>query len=132
MTGSVTTFPSGIFRLSRIVYIENLQQADSRAMPLGVIAEVVLPTLRGLAMAARTVLDDDELRAVGPLMRNQLETPFNFLEGEFHRAWRTAPRGEALNLLLQEHTFSTVSGSGGAVNSGGISGPPMTSSRIIS
>ena len=31
---------------------------------------------------------------------------FNFLEGEFHRAWRTAPRGEALNLLLQEHASS--------------------------
>ena len=102
----MTTFPSGSFRLSRIIYIEDLQRADSRVIPLGAIAEVTLPHLRGLAMAARTALDPDELALVGSLMRDHLAVPYDFLEGEFLHAWKEADKGEALNMLMQEHSSS--------------------------
>lgn len=106
MTASITKFPSGSFRLSRIVYIEDLQLADARAIPLGAIAEIVLPAARGLAMTARSHLDNGDLREIGPLMRERLAKPFDYLEPEFLRAWSEAPKGGALDLLLSENSSS--------------------------
>ena len=106
MSGTVTNLPTGSFRMSRIVYVKDLQLAGADLIPLGVMAEIALPTVRGLAMAARTALNVDELRAVGPLMHDQLEKPFDYLQGEFFRAWREVPRGEALGLLAREHSSS--------------------------
>jgi hypothetical protein len=106
VTDNVVAIKDGRLNLSRIIYYSDLQRASGLQIPLGIIAEIVLGSVRGLGLIARTELDDHETQALGRLTRNSLRNPFDFLKGEFDWAWDATGRGEALVALSGRHSES--------------------------
>lgn len=94
------------FRVARIVYFTDLTRAAARVIPIGSLAEVLLPQGHGLALKARAALLPEELALVSPLIRARLEDPFEFLKVEFELALKSAERGGALEYLAARHSSS--------------------------
>lgn len=92
------------FSLSRIIYFTNLQLENAPSLALGVMGEIVLPKLRVAGLIAREELIEAELEQVGPLMRDDLSRPFEYLVQHFERAWDEAQRGRAVQMLCEEFT----------------------------
>jgi hypothetical protein len=95
------------FRVARIVYFTDVTKDRSRVIPLGALAEVVLPHVHGLALKARASLKPGELSMISPLIRDRIAIPFDFLKGEFDLAWKSAgTAGKALEFLAERHASS--------------------------
>lgn len=95
------------FRVAPIVIFTDLTRQNARVIPLGSLAEVMLPHMQGLALQARTALHPGELETVPSLIRNKLVNPFEFLKQEFELAWReTAGKSSALDFLAAKHASS--------------------------
>ncbi len=94
------------FRVAQIVYFSDLTRPDARVVPLGSLAEIILPHMHGLALKARTTLMPDELRLVSPLVRDALANPFSFLRADFESAWESADGASALQFFAKRHASS--------------------------
>ena len=92
--------------LSRISYYCDLQRESGVVIPLGVMAEVTIGGVRGLGLIARTRVLDDELQAIGLMLRDKISNPFEFLRLEFEWAWANTESGRALSVFAQRHTDS--------------------------
>jgi hypothetical protein len=66
-------------RISRIVYFTDLIHIDSRELPVGIVAEITLPDLRGIETALRPSFTDAELALRGPRVRKLLVSPNDYL-----------------------------------------------------
>ena len=77
-------------------------------IPLGVIAEMTIGTWRALGLIARTKLLDDEIAALGRIVREQVSAPFDFLKPEFDWAFAKTPPGEALAKLSERFSEFVV------------------------
>jgi hypothetical protein len=97
---------SPTFRTAQIVYFTDLTRRDARVIPLGALAEVMLPHIHGLGLRARTTLTEDELNLVSPLIRDRLSNPFTFFRAEFDLAWDDAEIGHAIDFLAGRHATS--------------------------
>ena len=94
------------FQVARIVYLPQLTRADARAIPLGSLAEVMLPHIHGLGLRARTMLKPAELELISPLIRERLADPFSFFRAEFDLAFDKAPIGHSIAFLAARHCSS--------------------------
>jgi hypothetical protein len=92
--------------LSTVHFYCDLSRRNGRVIPLGVMAEILLPQMRGLGLIGRTELHTTELAAVGDIGRRLVERPFAFLSQEFDDAWENAVPGEALLWLSGKHRQS--------------------------
>ena len=108
MAANVTTIRPGRLTLSRIVYHTNLQRSTGLVIPLGVIAEIKVPSVRVLGLIARTRLHRRELNKIGGLLRDKLAEPFDFLELELDWALENTKAGEALSELARRHPDSLL------------------------
>jgi hypothetical protein len=108
MTATVTRILDGGLALARVIYLCDLQRASGKQIPLGVIAEITVGSLRGLGLIGRTELHEDELDSVGNLMRDQLRAPFDFLKTQFDWAWANTAAGAALGTLATRHSESLL------------------------
>jgi hypothetical protein len=106
VTDNVVAIKDGRLNLSRITYYSDLQRASGLQIPLGIIAEIVIGSVRGLGLIARTELDDAEVHAIGSLIRDSLRNPFDFLKTEFDWAWNATKPGAALVSLSSRHSES--------------------------
>jgi len=102
----IVRFPTGMLRVSRIVYFTDLQHADSKEIPVGVIAEVTLPTLHAIGTALRPGFHDSELALMGPIMRDLLRKPMDYLWPEIVAALNNSEPGRALEQLGQQYHSS--------------------------
>ncbi len=106
---AIVRFPTGMLRVSRIVYFTDLQHADSRELPIGVTAEVTLPTLHAIGTALRPGFHDSELALMGPTMRDLLRRPMDFLWPQMLEALNVSAPGRALEALGEKfHTSLSV------------------------
>jgi hypothetical protein len=105
VTDNIRALPVGRLSLSRITYISDLQRG-SAAIPLGVIAEIKMNSLRVLGLIARIQLSDIELASVGRLLRPKMSNPFQLLQQEFEWGWTNTAPGEALRALAERHSQS--------------------------
>jgi hypothetical protein len=103
---AVSRFPMGQLRISRVVYFTNLQRTDSLEIPVGVVGEVTLSSLRGIGTALRPAFSPEELDLMGPLMRDFLADPRKALWPEIVDIFENSKSGEALDLFASRHTAS--------------------------
>jgi hypothetical protein len=103
---TVNRFPTGRLRVSRVLYLTNLQRTDSLEIPVGIVGEATLPTLRAIASAFRPTFDAGELKLVGPLMRDVLKNPSAALWPEIVEIFEKSEPGIALDEFAQRHTSS--------------------------
>lgn len=109
MADAIMRFPTGMLRVSRIVYFTDLQHADSRELPIGVTAEVALPHLHAIGTALRPGFHEGDLELMGPTMRDLLRKPMDFLWPQMLEALNTTAPGRALEKLGERfHTSLSV------------------------
>jgi hypothetical protein len=106
MIDRITRFPSGHFRLARILYFTDLRHSDSLIIPIGVVAEVALDRLCGIGAALRPSLDESELSQLGPWMREALSSPYDALWPEMEKALKASAPGSALQVFSELHRSS--------------------------
>ena len=97
---------AGSLTVSSIEFHCDLSRKDGLILPLGVMAEITVPGMRGLGLVSRTELDQDEIAALGEMSRRLIERPFHFLSQEFEDAWEHATPGGALQFLSAKHRHS--------------------------
>lgn len=102
----VMRLPTGRLRVSRIVYFSDLQHSDTREIPVGVIAEATLTTLRAIGAALRPAFMAEEAALMGPIMRDLLKDPMEALWPEILEALKNAEPGRAIEQLSAKHTGS--------------------------
>jgi hypothetical protein len=102
----VSRFPTGRLRVSRIIYFSDLQHMDSREIPVGVVGEVTLPTLRAIGTALRPNFGQAELAIMGPMMREILSRPMDALWPEMVEVFEKGEPGRALDLFAARHCSS--------------------------
>jgi hypothetical protein len=98
--------PTGQLRVSRIVYFTDLIHSDSREFPVGVVAEVNLPLLRGLGTALRPDFPESELAMMGPTAREILTNPMGGLWPNMKEAFSAAGPGATLARLMERYSSS--------------------------
>jgi len=103
---AVSRIPMGQLRISRVIYFTNLQRTDSLEIPVGVVGEVTLSSLRAVATALRPTFNPEELGLMGPLMRDFLADPRKALWPEIVKIFEHTNPGEALDLFASRHTSS--------------------------
>jgi hypothetical protein len=103
---AVSRFPMGQLRISRVVYFTNLQHTDSLEIPVGVVGEVTLASLRGVCTALRPAFSPEELGLMGPLMRDFLADPIKALWPEIVDIFEHSGPGEALDQFASRHRAS--------------------------
>jgi hypothetical protein len=106
MVDAITRLPTGRLRLSRIVYFTDLQHTDSRELPIGVVAEVLLPSLHAIGTALRPGFSGAEMSMIGRMMRDSLAKPIDFLWPEILDAFKTSEPGRALDRFAARHSSS--------------------------
>lgn len=104
--GTVLRLPTGQLRVSRIVYFTDLIHSDSRELPVGVVAEVSLPSLRGISTALRPMFAKVDLEAMGPTARSILENPVEGLWPSMKQTFETSKPGAALARLTESYSSS--------------------------
>lgn len=92
--------------ISAIEFYPELGKPGGQVVPLGVMAEISVPSLRGLGMIARTELEQEELRVLGYLGEKLISRPFDYLAEQFDDAWANAAPGSALQYLAARHLYS--------------------------
>jgi hypothetical protein len=102
----VVSVRTGSLTVSTIQFYSELGKADGRVIPMGVMAEIALPTLRGLGMVARTELEPEELSLLGYLGERLIRRPFDYLSEQFDNAWGNSGPGTALDYLASRHLYS--------------------------
>lgn len=103
---TVSRFPTGRLRISRVVYFTNLQRTDSLEIPVGIVGEVTLSSIRAIGTAFRPIFSAGELELMGPLMKGFLANPTNALWPEIVGIFEDSEPGMALDLFAQRHTSS--------------------------
>jgi hypothetical protein len=103
---TVLKLPTGQLRVSRIVYFTDLIHSDSRELPIGVVAEVNLPLLRGLGTALRPDLPEAELALMGPVARDILTNPIEGLWPKMKEVFIASRPGAALACLMERYSSS--------------------------
>jgi hypothetical protein len=103
---AVSRFSTGRLRVSRIIYLSDLKHIDSREIPIGVVGEVVLPSLLAIGMALRPNFSTAELSMMGPMMRDFLSTPIETLWPEMVHVFERSAPGCALDQFAARHTSS--------------------------
>jgi hypothetical protein len=102
----VTENGTGTLHVSTIEFYSELGKPAGFVLPLGVIAEISVPLLRGLGMIARTELEPDELSTIGYLGEKLISRPFDYLAEQLDDAWANAAPGSALEFLAAKHLYS--------------------------
>jgi hypothetical protein len=106
VTNTVVRLPTGQLRVSRIVYFTDLLHADTREIPIGVVAEVTLPSLRGIGTALRPSLGEHDAALMGPAARKMLADPMAALWPAMTQALATTTAGRALDELCSHYASS--------------------------
>jgi hypothetical protein len=97
-----------ILRFSTITFHVDMSKSAAPVIPLGVMAEILLPRLYGLGMIARIELANSELANVSELPKQLVAKPFDHLAREFKEAWIKAAPGGALDYLAAKHGYSAL------------------------
>jgi hypothetical protein len=97
-----------VLRYSAITFHLDMTKRDASVIPIGVMAEIYLPTVYALGLIARTELDTEELAQVSELAKPLVTKPFEYLADQFEKAWKTVTPGEALNHLATQHAYSAL------------------------
>lgn len=106
MAENISEILTGSQSVSRIIYYADLQRASGRAIPLGVMAELVIGNWRALGLIARTNLGGEETTLIGRMLRESLSKPFDFLAKEFDWAVSDTSPGGALEALADRFAGS--------------------------
>jgi hypothetical protein len=91
-------------RVARAVYFTDLTRRDAPVIPIGAFCEIITTRGRGLALKARSSLNEQELSMVSALLRDRMANPFSYLATEFDEAWKATPRGGAIDFLAKRHS----------------------------
>ena len=97
-----------VLRYSAITFHTDMTKRDATVIPIGIMAEIYLPTVYALGLIARTELDTEELAQVSELAKPLVTKPFEYLADQFEKAWKTVTPGEALNHLAAHHAYSAL------------------------
>jgi hypothetical protein len=98
--------PVGQLRIARIVYFTDLIHSDSRELPVGIVAEVTLPDLRGIGTALRPGFPAAELAMMGPTARELLTSPTDYLWPICKDTFLASERGQTLDQLMALYSSS--------------------------
>jgi hypothetical protein len=92
-------------RCGRAVFLTNMARpTNTSAIPLGVFCEIKTSQVHALALKARTLLSQNEIDAIAPVLRKPLANPFQFLSSEFDAAWAGGlETSGALAFLTKKH-----------------------------
>jgi hypothetical protein len=106
MGDKIVPLATGTLKLSRIRFYCSPSRTDGLILNLGVMAEILVPRLRGLGLVARQGLTPFEMERVSELGRRLLASPFDLLSEEFDIAWKEASPGRVLDFLRERHHHS--------------------------
>ena len=106
MATNILPISRGTLKVAAVNFYPFPSRANSTVIQLGAMAEISLPTLRGLGLIARTELTAFELEQLGEMGRRMLSAPFVMLNGEFDVAWKESAPGNALAFLRDKHHHS--------------------------
>jgi hypothetical protein len=99
--------PPHTLRFSTITFHVDMSKATAPIIPVGIMAEILLPRLYGLGMVARIELSTDELARVSELPKPLVTRPFDYLALQFKEAWiKAAPGGGALDYVSGKYEYS--------------------------
>jgi hypothetical protein len=93
-------------RFSNIEFFCDLAKANGRVIPIGIMAEIVVPGIYGLGLIARTELAGEELDSVTALAKPLAQRPFDYLGDQFEGVWGKSVPGTALDILATRHAYS--------------------------
>jgi len=102
-----STLHPDTLRFSTITFYTDMSKANAPVIPLGIMTEILLPSLHGLGMVARVELSGSELAGLSELPKQILTKPFDYLAIEFNEAWMKAPGG-ALDYVSAKHAYSAL------------------------
>ena len=85
--------------LSKIQFYCDIGKQDGQTIPLGVMAEIVVPGWQGLGLVARTSLTPEEQMWLKRIAADLLHDPFKYLSEQFDGSWDNAPPGYTLEYL---------------------------------
>lgn len=97
-----------ILAVGQLVYITNVQKSNAPIIPLGTIAEVNLPRLRGFGLLCRSQLRDDELKLMGGLSAKLLAEPSKYWSERTRKVFEGMKEDES----LRGHLIEILSGDG--------------------
>jgi hypothetical protein len=97
-----------VLRVSNIMFHVDISKASGAVIPVGVMAEILLPRLYGLGMIARVGLGSGELADVSELPKQLVAKPFDYLAQEFKEAWTKSAPGGALDYVAMKHEYSAL------------------------
>lgn len=100
--------PVGVLRYSAITFHVDMTKPGALVIPIGVMAEISLPSLYALGLIARTELSAYELEFASELSKPLVSKPFKYLAAQFENAWDTLTPGTALNYLAEKHAYSAL------------------------
>ena len=89
--------------LSKIQFYCDIGHQDGQTIPLGIMAEIVVPGWRGLGLVARTSLTPEEKTLLNRIAANLLHDPFKYLSEQFDDSWDNAPPGYTLEYLSRQN-----------------------------
>lgn len=106
MTTIRPIFGFGRVRVSRVVYHRDLMSAAT-PLPLAVMCDISVGPVYGLSLMARRSLHEEQLSAIGGLIRGKIAHPFDLLKSEFHWIWaQEGERSKAFNEVIKRHSAS--------------------------
>ncbi|MFI5012715.1 MAG: hypothetical protein ACHQAY_10230 [Hyphomicrobiales bacterium] len=108
MSEKVMKMPTGSFRLSRIIYLTDMQHSDSHEIPIGVVGEATLDRLRAIGIAVRPHFAGAELAAMGPIARKRFKSPMDALWPELKAAFDSSSSESVLDEFASRH-FGSLS-----------------------
>jgi hypothetical protein len=103
-----TKAPPGILRYSAVTFHVDMTKPEAVVIPIGVMAEISLPTVYALGLIARTELSINELELVSELAKPLVAKPFKYLALQFEEAWNKLAPGAALDYLAEKHAYSAL------------------------
>jgi hypothetical protein len=98
----------GTFRYSTVKFYVDMRRPDAHVIPIGVMAEISLPTVNALGLIARTELSAEEMRLVSELAKPLVSKPFEYLAKQCDEAWNTLAPGTVLNHIAEKHAYSAL------------------------
>jgi hypothetical protein len=94
-------------RFSTITFYSDMSKVAAPVIPIGIMAEILLPHLWGVGLIARIELSADEMALVSELPKQLVAKPFDYLAREFNEAWKAGPGG-ALDYVTSKYECSAL------------------------
>jgi hypothetical protein len=97
-----------VSRYCSIMFHTDMTKPNASIIPIGVMAEISLPTVYALGLIARTELTTTELSLVTELAKTLVVKPFKYLAAQFEEAWGPLAPGAALDYLAEKHAYTAL------------------------